>query len=533
VAILQFYSLGPLDIRSDDRQFPRPPTQKSQSLLAYLVIHRSQPQPRDLLAGLFFNQTTERKAHRSLSTALWHIHRCLPEEATILSDPQTVQFNPQNNIWLDAEEFEQQAARTDAASLQRAVNLYRCDFLEGLYDDWIISERYRLESIYLEALARLMVLYEAGKDYPSALATALRLLSRDSLREDAHQAAMRAYSHLGQRKAALAEYERCREILLKELGAEPMVETRDLYQSILRGNFEVKPLPGLLPIQNQPAAPVGHDPLDVTATVRLTGREQETLFLEDCWRKAQARNCILALIGGEAGVGKTRLVEDFANCLRWQNLRVLWGRCYEFERILPYQPISDALRMALFAIANNEVVELPAWVQREIARLVPELLDHPGMRKEPSEMHRKTEDRPTPELPIVPGLNPEQARLFSGITDFLARLSVQSALLIVLEDLHWASESTLQLLHHLVRSLSSHPVLIIGTFRSEEVGPRHPLRTMRRQLAQERLVEQLELYRLSPYRPSKRSLGRCQVLARWFYLWRNGCTGKRKAIPSF
>lgn len=72
MAVLQFYFLGPLDIRSGDRQLPRPPTLKSQSLLAYLVVHRNQPQPRERLTGLFWGERPEDKARRSLSTALWH-----------------------------------------------------------------------------------------------------------------------------------------------------------------------------------------------------------------------------------------------------------------------------------------------------------------------------------------------------------------------------------------------------------------------------------------------------------------------------
>src|SRR5512139_3550947 len=166
-------------MRYGNRQLPKPPTLKSQSLLAYLVHHRRQPHPRDQLAGLFFGERTEHKARRSLSTALWHIRRCLPNDSFLLSDPQTVQFDPQSPIWLDVEEFEALAVRSEAASLHSAIGLYRGDFLDGFYDDWIICERDRLESLYLETLARLIVVYEAGKDYQAALATALRLLDRD------------------------------------------------------------------------------------------------------------------------------------------------------------------------------------------------------------------------------------------------------------------------------------------------------------------------------------------------------------------
>ena len=128
---------------------------------------------------------------------------------------------------------------------------------------------------------------------------------------------MRADCHLGQRKAALEQYERFRKTLLNELGAEPLGETQELYLAILKGRFEVSP-PGFRSVTALAVEHTGRDPLDVTSTVRLIGREQETAFLEDCWRTALKGNTRLALISGEVGVGKTRLVEAFANRLRWQ-----------------------------------------------------------------------------------------------------------------------------------------------------------------------------------------------------------------------
>jgi len=284
-----------------------------------------------------------------------------------------VQFDPDCHLWLDVEEFEALAARSEAASLHPATALYRGDFLDGFYDDWIISERYRLESLYLETLARLIAVYEAGKDDQAALAMALRLLDRDPLREEAHQAAMRAYCGLGQRKAALLQYRRCLEILRKELDVEPTVETQNLYQAILQGSFIVEPAHDIpssefLPVGTAATVPAGHDPLDVTATVKLAGRAQETSFLEDCWRTVQEKGSRLTLVGGEAGVGKTRLVEEFANHLRWQGIRVLWGRCYEFEHALPYQPVADALRTCLPLLPQmNWPVFLPGRCARSPA----------------------------------------------------------------------------------------------------------------------------------------------------------------------
>jgi DNA-binding SARP family transcriptional activator/predicted ATPase len=502
VSSLQLYFLGRLDMRSGGRPLPRPPTLKSQSLLAYLVLHRDQVQPRERIIGLFWSERPERKARGSLSTALWHIRRCLPDDSLLLSDAHAVQFDPESDVWLDVEEFEAQVSLTDMDGLQSALALYRGDLLEGFYDDWILPERYRLEVLYVDALARLMAAYEAAGDYGSALTTAQRMLGRDLLREDAHRLAMRAYCRLGRRNAALEQYERCREIVLKELGAEPTGETTALYQAILGGDFPVGPTAATLPAEVPsivPADRAGRSPLDVIAPVRLVGRERELKLLLDAWQAARTGHGELLLVSGEAGVGKTRLVEEFANELRWQGVRVLSGRCYEFERALPYQPLAEALQVALQVLSDDELKAFPAWSLREVSRLVPELQERPalGTDQGPAVGQIFVGDR-ADAWPATNSLGPnqEQMRLFAGVTRVLAGLSSRAPLLLVLEDLHWAGESTLGLVHHLARYLAGHPVLIVGTFRAEAIGVEQPLRTLRRRLARERLARSARLARL-------------------------------------
>jgi oligopeptide transport system substrate-binding protein len=484
VSTLRLYFLGPLDIRYDDQPLPKPPTLKSQSLLAYLILHRQWSQPRDRLAGLFWGDRPERKARRSLTTALWHIRRCLPQDY-ILSDPHTVQFDPQAELWLDVDEFESLVPHDDMARLQSAVALYRGHFLDGFYDDWIINERYRLEAGFCEALARLMVGQEMRGEHEAALSTALRLLDHDPLREDAHRLAMRAYCRLGQRNAALERYRRCREIVREELGAEPMAETTELYQAILEGRLAVGRAPEVVPVEIPavaPSVPLGRSPLDAMTPSQLVGREEELGFLHQCWQGAEAGQGGLVLISGEAGVGKTRLVEEVAHRLRWRGVRVLWGRCYKFERVLPYQPVAEALRAILPILTPAELADFPAWILGELARLVPEVLEK------------------QPELEVTPTIRSDQerARLFDGIARFLTSLSSHGAFLIVLEDLHWATESTLQLVHYLARHLVGHPALMMGTFRPEAIGQKHPLWILQQQLGREGLAKPLHLARLSP-----------------------------------
>ena len=494
---LELRFLGPLDVRCKGRQLPKPPTLKSQSLLAYLVLHRERPQPRERLAEMYWGDRKERKARRSLATALWHIRRCLPDETLILSDAHIAQFDPQAGVWLDVEAFESRATRDDVTSLRSAVACYRGEFLAGFYDDWVISERYRLEALFFEALARLMVGHEARGDHQAALSAALRLLSRDPLREDAHRMAMRSYTRLGQRSAALEQYERCRDVVLQELGAEPMVETSELYQDILEGRFRVGALAHLLPVETPAAGPGGRSPLDVIAPVRLVGRVQELAHLDQCWREAQAGQGGLVLISGEAGVGKTRLVEAFADRLRWRGVRVLWGRSYEFERALPYQPVAEALRAGLLAPTSDQLETVPPWVTAEVGRLVPGLLERSVVGEDHPEISQPHSGPSRLEAATGRDLDHEHSRLFAGVTRLLAELSSRRGCLLVLEDLHWASESTLQLLHYLACHLADQLVMIVATFRPEALGLRHPLLTLRRRLTREGLAHPLRLSRLS------------------------------------
>jgi DNA-binding SARP family transcriptional activator len=482
---LEVYLLGTLDMRCHGQQLPRPPTLKSQPLLAYLVLHRERPQNRERLAGIFWGDRPERKARRSLTTTLWHIRRCLPEAGYLLSEPQTVQFDPHADLRLDVDEFESHATHDNLARLESAATLYRGDFLDGFYDDWIVTVRYRLDTLFCDVLTRLMVGQEAAGKQEEALSTALRLLDLDPLREDAHRLVMRVFCRLGQRNAALEQYRRCQEAVQQELSAEPMVETTELNRTILDGYFEVGQPVAAIPTvgaEGLPPFPSGTNPLEAMVSSPLVGREPEMAFLRDHHQEAQQGQGGLVLISGEAGVGKTRLVGEFARQLRWQGAPVLWGRCYQFERILPYQPVAEALRAVAPTMTSTVLEGHPTWVLAEVARLVPEILEK------------------LPQLDVIPAIRSERerTRLFEGLVRFLANLSTHGTLLIVLEDLHWATESTLQLVHYLARNLATHAVLILGTLRPDAMGRRHPLRALRQELTHEGLVRPLSLGPLSP-----------------------------------
>jgi len=227
------------------------PTRIVQALLAYLVLHRDRAHPREVVAGLFWGDSTERHARNALSTALWRLRRVLepdgvPKGAYLLANgSDEIAFNRASDHWLDVAELEQQASRAlarpvlsleqpDLEALEQTLVLYTGDLLPAIYDDWVLVERERLRRIYLNSLAHLMRGREYREEYGQALSAARRILDLDPLREEIHRAVMRLHAAQGQRALAVRQYERCRQVLEQELGVSPMPETQALLAKIVR-----------------------------------------------------------------------------------------------------------------------------------------------------------------------------------------------------------------------------------------------------------------------------------------------------------
>jgi len=491
--------LGLMELYLNGQPLPLPATRKSQSLLAYLITYRHRPHTRERLADLFWPDRLRDKALHNLSTALWHIRRVLPPGDYILADAQTLQFNPVSDYWLDVALFERMTNEAMTKSqmgkdighwdlvighLRNAVELYRGDFLEGFYEDWCLDERYRLEGLYLEALERLVAAYEALNRPEEALRYAELLLMRDPLREDVHRTAIRLHVRLGNQVGAVRQAWWCRAVLRTELGIEPDPETVALCDELLglawrRELGEETLAQRRPPPRSQPALVLGRPP--------FVGRGAEWGTLLAHWERARSGQGHLVLVSGEAGIGKSRLVEELSQYVRQQGGEAFCERCYEYERTLPHGPLADLLRAVLSAMGARILECLSPWQVAELARLAPEL----------------GEQLPSPLSRFLPP-DQEQARLFDALTSLLLELARQNPLLLVLEDIHWAHDSTLAWLHYLARRLPEAPVLLLATYRREEVSPGHPLHGLALELVQRGLATRLELTRLS-----------CEALARW------------------
>ena len=227
----------------------------------------------------------------------------------------------------------------------------------------------------------------------------------------------------------------------------------------------------------------------------LVGRAAEIAALETAFDAVRQGGPAAVLIGGEAGVGKTRLLSEFADGARAAGARVLAGGCLELGADgLPYGPFTAILRNLVREVGADQIAGvLPSSGRaiRELARLLPELADGQGAGTPASPLDIAS-------VATGPAADEARARLFEEFLTLLERLAEQQPLVLAVEDAHWADRSSRDLLAFLIgyqRAL--HNVLIVVTFRSDELHRTHPLRPLLAELARIDWVERTELPRLS------------------------------------
>ena len=231
--------------------------------------------------------------------------------------------------------------------------------------------------------------------------------------------------------------------------------------------------------------------VDMTATLTsptFVGRTEELARLAAAADRAAAGTPTSVLIGGEAGVGKTRLVGELVAGARAAGATVLAGGCVELGgEGVPFAPLIEALRAFVRDLDEPALARLvPGQARAELARLLPELGPPAAAAGQRAAFGGD------------PGPWSEQGRLFELLLGLLERLGAERRAVLVVEDLHWADRSTRDLLAFLVRNLRHGRLLLVATYRSDELHRRHPLRPFLAELDRGRRVERLELARFGP-----------------------------------
>lgn len=446
---------GPLDIRLfghfevalDGEPLRLATPRKSLQVLAYLLLHRGGPVSREYLAFLLYPDDEEGAARAKLRATLSELQKVLPAPADryVLIDTDKIAWNAASSLSLDVDRFAE--ASSDPDRLAEAIELYRGDLLPEIYDEWLEAIRERHRNAYLRCLSERVSQARRNADLPLAIETARRVLSIDPWREDMVRRIVAMRYENGDRAGALSEYAAFAKRLREEMGAEPMAETAAVAERVARGE-----------------APGGED--DDEERIRGTppllpfvGRRDEMERLLEIWSGVARGHGACVFVGGEPGIGKTRVALEFAHAVEDRGGRVLFGAT-SLPEAVPYEAIVDALRSALPVVASLK----PNVALACVAALLPEI-------------HGRVA------LPSVAPLDAEseRIRLFESLFRALADLAAQRPLLLVLEDLHWAQPASLELLRFLLRRISGVPVMIVITHRDEDTPQLNALQQLRRQ----------------------------------------------------
>jgi DNA-binding SARP family transcriptional activator len=453
-----------MDLRLGDEPLPPLDSARAESLLAHLLLHRDAPQLRQRLAFLLWPDSTDAQARTNLRKVLHNLRRALPDADRFIDvGPRTLQWRKDAPLWLDVEHFKRAVAE---GRLEDAVETYGGELLEGNYDEWLVDERRRLAELHLEALERLARRHEQRARWPEAIRCAERLVAHDPLREESHRLLIRLCRAGGDRARALRAYHVCVTTLERELAIDPSPETRAMYEALIAA------APAGAGTSDDGVAGAGDAPgrpRKPAATSPFVGRAAERARLTAVWRAAAGGRAQLVLVSGEAGVGKTRLVDE----LRAQaNAVAVEARAYPAEGPLAYGVATAWLRSQPVA---RRLSRLDRPYLTELARLLPELRANVA----------PPESLPEGEL---------RRRLFGAISRAL--LAAGAPLLVIVDDVQWADAQSLRLIHFLLRAAPSARLLVAATARREELDAGHPLVALIGSLqALERFTE-IELDRL-------------------------------------
>src|SRR5579864_387918 len=322
-----------------------PATRKARALMAFLIMNQKTESARERLQEIFWPDADPDRARDSLSTALHSIRRCLRSagadaDTLLLATKSVVRWTAETPV--DAVEFADYAAREDPAANQRALELYRGDFLEGDYDNWAVAQRERLATLYETVLAR------AVKTSGDAEA-ARQFIARNPYDEEAYAALIDAELAAGRRSSAAAWVERCRNAL-RELGEQPSAAFEKRFGNV---------------IHVEPAVP---DEL----TLPFAGREAERAFLASALAEATKRHGSVTLVHGEAGIGKSTLLQRAAQAAAENGLRTVVVRCASEPHgtFGPWKELFGVLEAGDFdAYARAQASGLARAVARAIAAL--------------------------------------------------------------------------------------------------------------------------------------------------------------------
>jgi DNA-binding SARP family transcriptional activator len=463
--------LGEMQVLCDGAPQPLPQSKKTRALLAYLVVTARQ-QRRERLCDLLWDVTDDPRA--ALRWSLTKLRPLVdrPGAARIVADRESVRFD-RCGAEIDIETI-RDALRSGTSALatsrlRELVGAFRGEFLEGLelpdfhdFQAWCVAEREELRRLHRQVLETLIARTETAPE--EALPYARALVQADPLSEAARAVLVRLLGAAGHRSEAAHQLAAANR-MLAQLGSAATGELERAGAS-LRGS------PGRPPAAESrtPTASSTAAQQDSRAALEqpdslrgLVGRESEREHLERLLRAtAVERKARIALLTGEPGVGKTRLLTELAALAGNVRATVLEGCAYEAEGARPYGPWVDAL-------AQLPAVSVGSTLAGDLSLLLPQW--GPG-----SEGERSRE------------------RLFGAIVELVAsRAHSAPPVVLIFDDVQWCDDASAELLHYAVRMNRHRPVLVALAARDGELRDNGPMCRVLRALRRDGIVEEIEI----------------------------------------
>jgi DNA-binding SARP family transcriptional activator len=311
--MLEVCLLGQFDVRKDGVSILLP-SRPAQSLLAYLILTAGIAHRREKLSGLLWPDSSEDNARSNLRQALWRVRKALNDNSShdltyLFSDQFSVEFNPKSDYWLDASILERQTKEaTDTNQLMELLRLYRGELLPGFYDDWVMLERERLQSLFDREVERLLEQLKYEQRWTEMLEWGEHWIAYGQKPEPAYRALMEAYGALGNRSKVAYTFDRCVKALRDDLEVEPSELTLNLYEKLVQGPYEIEPASATAPIDSQ-KRPSERPPykgllyFDEPDVEIFFGREELTARLVARLHQEQ-----FLLLVGASGSGKSSIV---------------------------------------------------------------------------------------------------------------------------------------------------------------------------------------------------------------------------------
>jgi DNA-binding SARP family transcriptional activator/tetratricopeptide (TPR) repeat protein len=451
------------------------------ALLGFLVTHRGAPQRREYIAAQFWPDSPEPQARTNLRRELHALRAELPQvDQWLVATGGTLLWQLDHSCRVDVEVFETAADRAAVAwaaadmpafrlAAADSVRAYRGGFMPALYDDWALAERDRLHRRCLNLLDQLIEAERNDGSYGPAIELARRRIDLEPLEEVGYRTLLQLQALAGDRAAALQTYHRCTSVLERELGVAPDPATAAEYERLAS-------VPPTTPAGgSHTVAPALAAKVPTSSPVRLVGRECELGLLQRRWQEAGRGLAGFAVITGEAGVGKSRLLDEFCSVIQRGGFDALRARCFAARGRLALAPVSEWLRSPALRAATSRLD--PVWA-REVDRLVPPEGTGPAAR-------------PSPMADAW-----QRHRFFEGLAR--AVLSLGRPTLLAVDDLQWCDEHTLAWLQLLLHLGQDHPLLVVAATRPEEVDGSPELAEMLRALRSAGQVTDVAVAPLEP-----------------------------------